>query len=109
MRKLFLDDLRMPEEVTWIRLHDGPYDIVRTFDEFTAYIEEHGVPSVISFDNDLGEDEPEGRDCAKWLVEQVLDGKIEMNENLQFTVHSKNIVAGPWIQQYLDQFIAIWK
>lgn len=103
--RLFLDDLRVPEDVSWITLHDGPYDIARNFNEFKAYIEAHGVPSVISFDNDLGDGEPEGRDCVKWLVEQILDGKLTMNPDFQFTVHSKNVVAAPWIQQYLDRFI----
>lgn len=150
MRKLFLDDERVPGDVTWISLHDGPYDIVRSYDAFVAYVEEHGVADVISFDNDLGlnraklaearamaqdianaldiEDterakeiiarmtshmpevvEREGRDCAKWLVESILDGKIEHNPNLVYTVHSKNTVAGPWIKQYLDQFMDFMK
>lgn len=145
-RKLFLDDIRSPGDVTWITLHEGPYDIVRSFDEFANYIRKHGMVDVISFDNDLGvksevvgqingslrklqqqiddQDfdaaqqmmtrlnkllaevrEPEGRDCVKWLVEQVLDGNIAFNPNFRFTVHSMNTIAGPWIKQYLDQFI----
>lgn len=147
MRKLFLDDIRMPGDVTWIALHDGPYDVVRNFDQFTAYVTKHGIPDVISFDNDLGidrraldsiahfsallaeealADDPnfavmddlltdlrkardrallrEGKDCAKWLVEQVLDGELEWNPQFQFTVHSKNIEAAKDIRVLLSNF-----
>jgi len=81
IRKLFLDDDR--------RAPDGTWDVVRSFDAFVAYIEENGVPDVISFDHDLAfehhplaEESPDaeripyekyrektGYDCARWLVE----------------------------------------
>lgn len=96
----------MPGDVTWVELHNGPYDIVRTQDEFEAYLVQHGIPEIISFDNDLGIGCGEGRKCVRWMVERVLDGDLEFPENFQFTVHSKNPVAEKWIRQYLEQFLA---
>lgn len=82
MRKLFLDDTRNSPDNDW--------DVVRSYDEFVEYIETNGVPEIISFDHDLGEEhyrhylnscysgcdipydqfeEKTGYDCAKWLVE----------------------------------------
>lgn len=43
--KLFIDDQRVPETEEW--------NVVRSFDEFKQYIEDYGVPDVISFDHDL--------------------------------------------------------
>jgi hypothetical protein len=95
-RKLYLDDLR-PCPIGW--------DCVRSFDAFVAYIQEHGVPSVISFDHDLSFDhypfnetnptlnipydtykEKTGFHCAKWLTEQ----NLPVNE---IRVHSANPVG----------------
>jgi hypothetical protein len=99
---LFLDDIRMPGEVTWIELPSAKYVVVRNYAEFTGYITEHGAPLHISFDNDLGPDELEGKECAKWLVERMLDGDIE--STWTYTIHSKNNQAGPWIKKLLDNF-----
>ncbi len=139
---LFLDDERNPNDVTWIVLEKGQYDIVRSFDEFKTYVLFHGIPSVISFDNDLGgpcsntvnsliseatdafgtQDYPaireiadalytacepvrEGIDCAKWLVEMSLDGKLDFPKDFRFTVHSKNPVAKDRIIGLLDSYL----
>lgn len=96
----------MPGDVTWIELHEGPYDVVRTQEEFEQYCTTHGIPDIISFDNDLGIGCGEGRKCARWLVEQVLDGKMVFPEGFRFTVHSKNPVAAKWIEQYLTQALS---
>ena len=106
--RLFLDDERNPEDVTWITLYEGPYEIVRTQDEFIAWVSQHGIPDVISFDNDLGTGFGEGRDCAKWMCEAVMDGDIAFNPRMRFTVHSKNVVAAEWITQYLTAFWKAW-
>lgn len=108
MYNLFLDDERYPENVTWITLHEGPWVIVRSQPEFEAYVLEHGMPDVISFDNDLGPPETgvgEGYWCAKWLVEQLLDERIAFNPRFTFTVHSKNNVAAESITRYLNQYL----
>ncbi|PZR72527.1 MAG: hypothetical protein DI537_47420 [Stutzerimonas stutzeri] len=63
------------------------------------------MPDTISFDNDLGDGMGEGRFCARWLVDQLLDGTIAFNDKFTFTVHSKNGVAAEWITQYLNQYL----
>jgi NAD+-processing family protein with receiver domain len=107
VRKLFLDDCRPAPDFTW--------DIVRSYDQFIAYIKFHGVPDIISFDHDLGDEhykhytegedkflstgeansrnidyskftEKTGYDCAKWLVENNLLPK-------QYFIHSMNPVG----------------
>ncbi len=82
------------------------YDIVRTYDEFVAYIKTNGLPSFISFDNDLGLDEKgevalDGYAAAKWLV---YESELDLRE-LQFKVHSANPVAAEQIQGLLTNYI----
>ena len=102
---LFLDDERIPSDVTWTILPDMDFEIVRDFDAFCASVIENGIPSFITFDNDLGDGIPEGRDCAKWLVERVLDGDASFPQDFRFEVHSKNPPAGEFIRQYLSSFL----
>ena len=103
LKKLYLDDLRSPPTDEWI--------VVRSYQEFVKYIEKHGCPNVISFDHDLGyninkstEGEMTGYDCAKWLVEQHMDGKITFPENFTFKSHSANPVGRSNILQYLNTY-----
>jgi hypothetical protein len=66
MKKLFLDDIRMPVdcknfvmrlgEATIHFIDDAGWDIVRTYDEFVSYIEKNGLPDLISFDHDLADE-----------------------------------------------------
>lgn len=106
---LFLDDERYPTQVTWITIPYGPWEIVRTSGQFCDYLLEHGVPQHISFDNDLGlMSQQEGRWCARWLAEQVMDGVLALPGDFTYTVHSMNPVAAQDIRQYLDQFLQKW-
>ncbi len=55
---LFLDDERFPP-------NDGKdWVIVRSVQEAVDYVEVNGLPSFISFDNDLGQGNEEGRHFA---------------------------------------------
>lgn len=96
MYHLFLDDERMPQQVTWVQLpslEDFPskeWLIVRSFADFVDCIETKGLPLFISFDHDLGEvgnNEKSGFSCAKWLVDYCLDNNEICPD---FQVHSKN-------------------
>jgi len=103
--RLFLDDVR---DVTMVypNMTNDDFVIVRTYDAFVAYIQENGLPSFISFDNDLGVDDNdvlllEGYDAAKWLVyESNLDLK-----DLKFKVHSANPVASIQIESLLNNYL----
>jgi len=111
MTKLFLDDTRHAPDFTW--------DVVRSYDEFVAYITKNGMPDIISFDHDLAFEhypfndssfgyceppreipyhrytEKTGYDCAKWLCENGLKPK-------QWLVHSMNPTGKANIIQLLS-------
>jgi len=98
MNKLFLDDIRNPEDDSW--------DIVRSYDEFVDYILKNGIPDVISFDHDLGrfdyEEEKTGYDCAKFLAIYAMD-----NNHMNFIntrVHSQNPVGRKNIEKFMHNF-----
>ncbi|MDD3595219.1 cyclic-phosphate processing receiver domain-containing protein [Sulfuricurvum sp.] len=102
--KLYLDDIRYP--------NDNTYIIARTVEEAQQLIEKYGVPEYISFDHDLGVDDmdnllPNGYDLAKWLVEMDMDGNIELSSDFTFTVHSQNPVGAENIRVYLSNYLAI--
>ena len=108
MRKLFLDDTRQAPDSSW--------DVVRSYREFVAYIEKHGVPDVISFDHDLHYEHcyppsgdfaeqtipyhlykvKTGYHCAKWLIDKGYKLK-------EWRVHSTNAVGGSNIERILAE------
>ena len=102
MSSLYLDDKREP---------GSNFDIViRNSVEFKDHILKNGVPNFISFDNDLGLDEngelyEEGYDCAKWLVDHIMDNDIELPKDFSFYVHSANNIAKEKINNLLNNFI----
>ena len=104
MYNLFLDDIRTIEMV--YQSTTTEWVIVRSYDAFVAHIKQHGLPSLISFDNDLGLDSngevaKDGIDCAKWLVYQSF---LDIS-TLKFSVHSANPVAKERIKSLLDGYI----
>ncbi|PKD17606.1 hypothetical protein APR41_05185 [Salegentibacter salinarum] len=109
MKKLFLDDLRTVDMVyDYIQISE--FEVVRSYDEFVAYIQKNGLPDFISFDNDLGLNElgevaPDGYAAAKWLV---YESGLDLRE-LQFKVHSANPVAADQIRGLLNNYIKFLK
>lgn len=93
MKKLYLDDLRNPKSEGW--------DIVRSYDEFINFIDINGIPDIISFDHDLGEDSKTGYDAAKWICEYCFTNGIPIPE---WNVHSANPVGRQNITQLLENF-----
>ena len=92
---IWLDDLRDPKtygytEALWIK----------SYKAFTKTILSIGLPELISFDNDLGE-EKEGYDCAKWLVEYCMDRNLPLPK---WQVHSANPVARNNINSLLNNY-----
>lgn len=117
MKYLFLDDERMPKDVTWILIGDvghrgADWQIVRSLQEAKDWVNRNGFPDVISFDHDLGmehyagnyNDGKTGFDFAKWLVEFDMDTKA-MPVNFSFTVHSKNPIGSENIRELLNNYI----
>lgn len=54
-RYLFLDDERMPGDVTWCPMPSATYVVVRNFDEFVRHVLTFGVPRFVAFDHDLAD------------------------------------------------------
>lgn len=105
MKKLFLDDVRTIEMI-YDKSMESEFDIVRTYDEFVAYINKNGLPNFISFDNDLGLDKngnvaPDGLAAVKWLV---YESGHDLRK-LEFKVHSANPVASEQIKGLLNNYI----
>jgi len=103
--KLFLDDVREVDMV-YSNLSNDDFVIVRNYIDFTNCIKQNGLPSLISFDNDLGVDEngkllKDGYACAKWLI---YDSNLDLL-NLNFRVHSANPVASIQIKSLLNNYI----
>ena len=92
MKKLYLDDIRNPKSDGWT--------VVRNYEEFVQYIDQNGLPDEISFDHDLGEDVKTGYDCAKWLVNQWLDGQPVV----EVFTHSANAIGSANIMGYINNY-----
>lgn len=97
---------------------------VKSFDEFTKHITEHGLPDYLAFDHDLGGnsyqlyhkhkgykdgninydeyDEPTGFHCAKWLTEYCQDNKMELTSEV--FAHSMNPSGRENIKSILNNF-----
>ncbi len=103
--QLFLDDIRTVDMV-YPNSHPNEFVLVRSYLEFINYITAHGLPTYISFDNDLGLDAqgnlaPDGYAAAKWLV---YESGLDLTP-LQFYVHSANPVAKKQIEGLLHNYI----
>lgn len=123
MKKLFIDDERMPADVTWVDIGAGPWNIVRSYDEAVAWVNDNGFPDVVSFDHDLGYEQfdttdtglivvtdareaASGYDFAKWLVEYDMNNGA-MPDHFTFTVHSMNPVGAKNIRSFLNNYIRL--
>lgn len=127
---LWLDDIRNPFDDNWLYDYAIEYVVykikddisvvwVKSFVEFKDWIETYGLPTLIGFDHDLGEDiakemvasgmnkkkarlikkeAPSGYDAAKWLVEYCADNHKPIPE---YFIQSANPVGIVNIETYL--------
>lgn len=121
MKKLFLDDVRVPLDCLIYVSNPEDYkkndfDIVRSYDEFVEYIEKNGLPDLISFDHDLADEhynpsnwnsyrsyvEKTGYDAAKWLVEYCIDENLDIP---QILIHSMNPVGRKNIESIFQNYM----
>lgn len=96
MKKLFIDDERIPATDDWC--------IVRSSEDAIKWISKNGIPSYISFDHDLG-GEDNSMIIVNWIVEQVLDEKLFFPESFDFYVHSQNPVGKENIENLLTNLL----
>lgn len=122
--KLFLDDERIPQRVTWTKLPLGPWTIVRNYDIFVKHITNFGLPSFVTFDHDLADEhypcfepsgginnmnkisydkykEKTGYDCAKWLCDYCAEHNLDFPA---YTVHSMNPIGRENISNYIENY-----
>jgi len=115
---IYLDDIRTPIDSDWI--------VVRNYDEFVDKVSSIGLSNiaVISLDHDLGDSamqewftnvyhnytldynnitEKTGMDCAKWLVEQWLNGE----KVAPVKVHSANAIGASNIMGLINNYLHI--
>ena len=121
MKKLFLDDIRIPKDCAngLVPSHlnkfywESDWFIVRSHNDFVDWIIKNGLPDFISLDHDLADvhytmdfskdlgnqgTEKTGYDSAKWLGEFCMDNKLKLPN---FIVHSQNPVGKLNINGYL--------
>lgn len=98
--KMFLDDLRDVNQY----YPNEEFVVCRTYQEAVQYVKEHGIPSFVSFDHDLGDTENEneetGYSFAKFLIEHMMDNQLATP--FDYHVHSANPVGAMNIIAYLD-------
>lgn len=98
--KMFLDDLRDVNQY----YPNEEFIVCRTYQEAVDYVKEHGIPSFVSFDHDLGDTENENEETgytfAKFLIDHMMDNQIA--KPFDYHVHSANPVGAMNIIAYLD-------
>lgn len=120
MIKLFLDDIRLPSEVSnyftpvkyrTLYRKEG-WIIVRNYNDFVNYIESNELPELISFDHDLADDhydpstwtesfeyhEKTGYHCALYLLDYCYNKGYNVPQCL---CHSMNPVGKKRIEDLL--------
>ena len=105
---LFIDDERYPVNITWGSEEfyaQFPWTIARTMAQVQDLVEQWGFPDFVSFDHDLGDGEPTGKDIANWMIEGDMDGLHHIPDNFQFYVHSRNPVGKQNIESVLKSYM----
>ena len=116
---LFLDDVRLPNHVTWVDLPANQhYSLVRNYQEFVDLITLRGIPKFVTYDHDLADKhyghglknddipydqyaEKTGYDCAKWLVDYCMKKGVK---HPPYVVHSMNPVGKSNIISYVESY-----
>lgn len=81
---------------------------IRNYQDFVAYISKNGIPSIISFDHDLGlnvdsTETESGYDAVKYIVNFILEQEHPVLPNV--LSHSQNPVGKANILYYWYNFI----
>jgi hypothetical protein len=97
---LFIDDIRNPVDETNI--------IARSSVEAIAIVSERGMPEFIHFDHDLGEDDT-SIIFINWLTNQLIEDKLTIPNNFNYSIHSQNPVGAQNIKSKMDALIKHFK
>jgi len=124
---IWLDDIRNPFKDNW--LVDYAPDFVnenviwvKNYNEFTDWIIKNGLPDMIAFDHDLGEDESRervsrgmskrksrgvkretksGYECTKWCVEYCMTNKLPYPA---YVIQSYNPIGAKNIKTLIENY-----
>lgn len=112
---LFIDDERNIEDVTWApwqvqeKYRNEKWVIARNTAAAISEIINRGMPSYISFDHDLGENEPTGYDLVKTLIADAITfpevEDFQFLSDFAFYVHSKNPIGKANIEGLLNNYL----
>ena len=105
--RLWLDDERDPKDPKIQQQYKavGNEIWVKTVEEALPYFQSGNV-EYISFDNDLGEGNTEGKKLAEWIEEQAYYKKIP---RIQWMVHSQNPAAAKEILRAMQSADRFWE
>lgn len=126
MRCLLLDDdfKRTPHNIASYTENDiylkYKWDYVRNYNEFVKYIQENGIPDVVSFDHDLGHEhygvqdnisydklkEKTGWHCAKYMLDYCIDNNVDIPKEIY--IHTMNIVGALNIKSLFTTFMKVY-
>lgn len=117
---LFIDDERMPADVTWAHwevqemYRNEEWVICRDVQWAMAIMINRGsMPKFISFDHDLGENQQTGYYLAKRLVDDALDfpdePHMQFPADFAFYVHSKNPIGKANIEGLMNNYLEFRK
>lgn len=98
--KIFFDDLRDPTDI-YPDAKEGEWLVIRNIADFKDAIETIGIPTFVSFDNDLGGDE-ECKEVVKWIV---FEKELDISE-MEFKIHSANSSG---VREYMTGTLNNWK
>ena len=122
IKKLFLDDYRLPEDVFRLTL-DFDYEknsewvIVKSYNDFIEYLLLNSMPELISFDHDLSQDhylpnnqykidyntiEKTGYHALVWLINHCNENKIALPK---CKIHSQNSSGKENMNNLLNQYL----
>lgn len=103
MYYLFLDDERVPSDVTWKKLPPQEWVIVRNYFDFVKKIESDGLPECMSLDRDLADEhlleenelktdykEKTGEDCLLWVLNYCVNNQCKFPEII---IHTMNPIG----------------
>lgn len=99
---LFLDDERVPAQVTWVAIPNVFYNVVRNYNEFVRFIEDHGVPVFVSFDHDLADEHYAImlKDCQENNTGQLLFAVPENVKDMDYGLEKTGYDCAKWLVDY---------
>ncbi len=112
---IFLDDIRLPSDLSYYipKEEITPYlltnwTIIRNYQDFVTYISENGIPSIISFDHDLGinldnTEAESGYDAVKYIEDLIIEQEHRVLP--QVLRHSQNPVGKTNTLSYWNNFM----